>query len=134
MYTEFESQTQQQIWHTIQKLNKEWLNNKTEELAYYFHKDMVITGADLHELSHNRAESIKSYKDFMRNAVIHEFKECDPEVSVFAYTAIVRYRFDITYELGGKTHKDTGRDLFVLIKEDERWQAVWRTMIPIPEN
>ncbi len=128
---EFESQTQQQIWHTVQKLNKEWLNNKTEELAYYFHKNMVIAGPDLHELAHNRAECIKSYKDFISNAVIHKYKESDPDVSVFAYTAIVKYKFDITYEMNGKTYAETGRDLFVLIKEEERWQAVWRTMIPI---
>lgn len=128
---EFKSQTQQQIWHTVQKLNKEWLNNKTEELAYYFHKDMVITGPNLHELAHNRAECIKSYKDFVSNAVIHGYKEYEPDVSVFAYTAIVKYKFDITYEMNGKTYVETGRDLFVMIKEEERWQAVWRTMIPI---
>jgi hypothetical protein len=128
---EFESQTQQQIWHTVQKLNKEWLNNKTEELAYYFHNDMVITGPDLHELARDRAACIKSYKDFIGKAVIHEYKEFDPEVSVFAYTAIVRYKFDIVYEMDGKTYKETGIDLFVMIKEEERWQAVWRTMIPV---
>ena len=128
---EFESQTQQQIWHTVQKLNKEWLNNKTEELAYYFHKDMVITGPDLTVLAHDRAACIKSYKDFISNSVIHEYRESDPEVSVFAYTAIVKYKFEITYEMNGKTYKEAGRDLFVMIKEEERWQAVWRTMIPI---
>jgi hypothetical protein len=128
---EFETQTQQLIWHTVQKLNKEWLNNKTEELAYYFHKDMVITGPDLHELAHDKAACIKSYKDFIDKAVIHEYKEYDPEVNVFAYTAIARYKFDITYEMDGKTYKETGRDLFVMIKEEERWQAVWRTMIPV---
>lgn len=131
---EFTSQTQQQIWHTVQKLNKEWLNNKTEELAYYFHKDMVIAGPDLHELAHNRAECIKSYKDFIDKAVIKDFKELEPDVSVFAYTAIVRYKFVISYEMNGKSYKEAGRDLFVLIKEEERWQAVWRTMIPVKKD
>jgi hypothetical protein len=130
MHTEFESQTQQQIWRTVQRLNKEWVNNKTEELAYYFHKDMVITGTNLHELSHNRTECIRSYKDFMGEAVVHEYNESDPVVNVFAYTAIVSYRFDINYTMKGKTYKESGRDLFVMIKEDERWQAVWRTLLP----
>lgn len=131
---EFESQTQQQIWHTVQKLNKEWLNNKTEELAYYFHKDMVITGPDLKVLANDKNACIKSYKDFINKAKINEYKEYDPEVSVFAYTAIVRYKFDIKYEMDGKTYDETGIDLFVLIKEEERWQAVWRTMIPDKEK
>jgi hypothetical protein len=134
MHTEFESQTQQQIWRTVQRLNKEWVNNKTEELLYYFHKDMVITGKDLHELSHNRAECIKSYKDFMSEAVVNEYKESDPVVNVFAYTAIVSYRFDINYTINGKTYQESGRDLFVMIKEDERWQAVWRTLLPDKQN
>jgi hypothetical protein len=31
--------------------------------------------------------------------------------------------------MGGERFNDTGRDLFVFVKEDGRWQAVWRTMI-----
>jgi hypothetical protein len=130
MDVEFKSQTHQQIWHTIQKLNKEWLNNKTDELAYYFHKDMVITGPDMKELSHNRAECIQSYKDFMSLAGVHDYKESDPAVNLVAYTAVVSYRFDIDYTMNGKRYKESGRDLFVMIKEEERWQAVWRTLIP----
>lgn len=127
---EFKSQTHQQVWQTVQKLNKEWLNNKTGELAYYFHKDMVIAGLDLHPLCNNRAECIKSYKDFVDKSVIHEYKESEPDVNVFAYTAIVSYKFDIDYDMKGKNYKESGRDLFVLIKEEERWQAVWRILIP----
>ncbi len=104
MDTKFKSQTHQQIWHTIQKLNKEWLNNKTDELAYYFHKDMVITGPDMKELSHNRAECIQSYKDFMSQAEVHDYKESDPAVNLVAYTAVVSYKFDIDYTMNGKNY------------------------------
>ncbi len=130
MNTAFKSQTHQQIWHTVQKLNKEWLNNKTDELAYYFHKDMVIAGPGMQVLAHNRAECIKSYKDFMSQAEVDDYKESDPEVNLVAYTAVVSYRFDIDYTMKGKKYKESGRDLFVLIKEEERWQAVWRMMMP----
>jgi hypothetical protein len=34
----------------------------------------------------------------------------------------------------GKTYNESGKDLFVLIKEEERWQAVWRTLIPDKGN
>lgn len=130
MDTEFKSQTHQQLWHTVQKLNKEWVNNKSDELAYYFHKDMVIAGPDMHELARNRTECIQSYKDFMNQAVVHNYKESDPIVNVIAYTAVVSYKFDIDYTLKGKNYKESGKDLFVMIKEEERWQAVWRMLIP----
>lgn len=130
MDNEFKSQTHHQIWHTIQKLNKEWINNKSDELAYYFHKDMVIAGPDMHELTHNRTECIQSYKDFMSGAVVHDYKESDPIVNVFAYTAVVSYKFDIDYSMKGKNYKESGKDLFVLIKEEDRWQAVWRMLLP----
>ena len=126
----FKSQTHQLIWHTVQKLNKEWVNNKSDELAYYFHKDMAIAGPDMHELAHNRAECIKSYQDFLSRAEVHDYKESDPEVNLVAYTAVVSYRFDIDYTMNGKNYKESGRDLFVMIKEEERWQAVWRMMMP----
>jgi hypothetical protein len=34
--------------------------------------------------------------------------------------------------MGGELFNDTGRDIFVFVRESGQWRAVWRTMI-IPE-
>ena len=41
------------------------------------------------------------------------------------------FREDIV--IGAERFKASGRDLFVFIRQNDRWQAVWRTMI-IPQE
>lgn len=36
--------------------------------------------------------------------------------------------------MGGERFKDSGRDLFDFIRQNDRWQAVWRTMIVSQEE
>jgi len=57
--------SQQEIWQVIQKINKAWSENRTEELHRYFHKDFVIAGTNYHPLARGRDACIKSYKDFI---------------------------------------------------------------------
>ncbi|MGA2667345.1 MAG: nuclear transport factor 2 family protein [Ignavibacteria bacterium] len=121
---------QQEIWQVIQKINNAWSENRTEELHQYFYKDFVIVGTDLHPLAKGRDACIKSYKDFVSEAVVHEYKESDPVIDIFDDTAVAGYKFDITYEMKGKTYIEDGRDLFVFINGNGKWLAVWRMLLP----
>jgi hypothetical protein len=53
-------------------------------------------------------------------------------IDVFGDTAIATCSYEIAYEMGGERFNDTGRDIFVFVRENHRSLAVWRTMI-IPE-
>ena len=74
---------------------------------------------------------MKSYKDFRSQAIIHDPHEEDAAIDVFGDTAIATYRFEITYEMNGKTFNESGRDIFIFVREEEGWQAVWRTVVPM---
>jgi hypothetical protein len=43
----------------------------------------------------------------------------------------VSYVFDITYEIGGETRRESGRDLYVCTRRSGQWVAIWRTLIPV---
>jgi hypothetical protein len=130
----FQTEEQSLLWQIVQEINDAWLTNKTEQLINYFHPGVIITGADLHEILGNRDAAIGSYKEFMSNSVVNDYKESDPVINVFGDTAIVSYQFNIVYVMNEKTYSETGRDLFVFNKENDKWLAVWRTLVNVEEK
>lgn len=70
-----------------------------------------------------------SYRDFCSRATKRGFRIMDPAIDVFGETAIATYSYEISYELDGEGFDETGRDVFVFVREGS-WWAVWRTLIP----
>jgi hypothetical protein len=63
-------------------------------------------------------------------ADIDAFAEQGLVADVVGAVAVVRYRFELDWEADGERHHDTGQDLFVLTRDDDRWLVAWRTSIP----
>jgi len=118
------------IREVLEGINRAWVEGRVRELETYFHEDMVIVGPDLRVLGHGREACIRSYEEFVRQAAVAEFGEEGFEIGVWGHAAVASYRFEICYEVGGKTLRESGRDLFVLAREDDRWRAVWRMVLP----
>ena len=64
-------------------------------------------------------------------AIINDFKDRDPAIQIYGNTAIASYTFEMSYEMNGKSFDDVGRDIYVLKREEGKWLAVWRTIIPL---
>jgi ketosteroid isomerase-like protein len=131
MTSTIESQIRDEIWQILQDINDAWVNDRTDELNRFFHENMVIASPDFRKLGEGRDACVKSYKDFRSQAIIHDLHEEDAAIDVFGDTAIATYRFEITYEMNGKTFSESGRDVFIFVREEEGWQAVWRTVVPM---
>jgi len=84
---------------------------------------------DFTQRTQGRDACVTSYEDFCEQANILDLKLNNPLIDVFDNTAIATYSYEITYEMGGERFNDTGRDVFVFVRENGRWQAAWRTMI-----
>ena len=121
-----------EIWQLVQRMNDAWAKDSPEDLASFFREDIVMVHPDFTQRTEGRDACVASYEDFCRQAEIRDFRISNPGIDVFADTAIATYSYEITYEMGGEVFNDTGRDIFIFVREDDRWQAVWRTMI-IPE-
>ncbi len=127
----FKTKVQQEVWQVIQDINNTWVNGNPEDLANFFHENMVIVSSDFQELGKGREACVQSYKDFASNAIIQDFKEMYSTIDVFGNTAIISYSFKIKYEMNGETFHDTGRDMFVFIRKEDKWLAVWRIVLPL---
>ena len=122
-----ESKIKDEVWQTIQALNRLWaVEGKTDELKEYFHEDMVAITPTDKERREGRERCIAGWKSFVDSAKIHYMKEIDPKVQIYGggKFAVVTYYYEMSVEMGGQTINLGGRDMFVLVKEDDRWQVV----------
>ncbi|MBI2411255.1 MAG: nuclear transport factor 2 family protein [Candidatus Kerfeldbacteria bacterium] len=118
---------QQEIWQTIQAMNKAWtIDNTPEQLNNYFHERMVAISATDRERHEGRAACVAAWTGFTRSAKIHYFKELDPKIEVYGNNqfAVVTYYFDMSFEMHGRTITMQGRDMFAVVKEDGKWWIV----------
>jgi hypothetical protein len=116
-----------EIWEFILEMNRKWtVEGKANELINYFHKDMVV----LNPVDKFRLEGVEKcvqgWEEFAKATRIHYWKEIDQKIQIFneGNAAVVSYYFDMSYEMDGQTIKSEGRDMFFLIKENDRWWAV----------
>ena len=122
-----QAKIKEEVWATIQALNRLWtVENRTDELAQYFHKNMVAISATDRLRIEGRESCVAAWKKFTQAAKIHYWKEIDPKIELFGNNtfAILTYYFDMSFEMGGKTIKMGGRDMFAMVNEDGKWWVV----------
>lgn len=122
-----------EIQGLIGRINQAWLKGNPEELKEYFHDDMVIKGPHFELMGTGKAACIKSFEDFLRAAKIHDFKESDVQVDLFGPTAVATFAWEIDYAIGAQNYHETGHDVFVFVRSNGKWQAVWRAVLPSPQ-
>lgn len=127
--------TQEQIWKVIQEMNRKWtVENNADELKNYFHKDMVAITPTNQERIEGREKCVAGWKNFIKNAKIHLWKESEPKIQVYGKDefAIVTYYFDMSFDMGGRTVNMKGRDMFSLVNENGKWLIVADQFSPSP--
>jgi uncharacterized protein (TIGR02246 family) len=125
---ELSTPDQKDVWELVRQINAAWREGQPERLLEHFHDQMVIVGTSGTRYGVGKLACVESYRNFITSAEITHFEETDPSVDVFGTVAIVNYRFEIEYAMGGKTHQETGRDTFVLERINDKWLAVWRQL------
>lgn len=124
MSINFDDPVKREIWATVRALNDAWTKGDPDQLANYFHRDMVaITATDRHRLD-GGAACIAGWKAFADAARIHRWEEVDPVIHVYGSSAVVAYDFDMSYDMAGQTVDMGGRDMFFFVREAGRWWAV----------
>jgi Domain of unknown function (DUF4440) len=132
MTISFDEPIKQEIWATVRAMNDAWTKGNPDDLAKYFHRDMVaITATDRNRLDAGAA-CIAGWKGFSNAARIHHWKEVDPVIHVYGNSAVVAYYFDMSFDMNGKTINMGGRDMFFFVREAGRWWAVADQFSPYP--
>lgn len=128
----FADPVQREIWATLRALNDAWTLGHPDDLADYFHPQMIaVTPVD--RLRRDGApDCIAGWKSFAEATVIDRWQEFDPLIRVYGDAAVASYYYEIDFEMGGKRIVQSGRDLFFLVRDDGRWWVVADQFSPYP--
>ena len=134
MSTRFDDPSAQAVWQTLRALNDTWTKGNPQELADYFHERMVAITATDRERLLGRDACLASWAGFTRAAQIHHWKELEPRIQLYDNTAIVTYYFDMSFTMNNQKVMLGGRDMFVFVKEGNKWWAVADQFSPYPSS
>jgi uncharacterized protein (TIGR02246 family) len=118
----------------ITAINAAWRENDPLAMQPYLHPDITLVFPGFAGTLIGRDALLASFLEFCRNATVREYREHDLAVNVIGATAVVTYRFDMVYERAAYREHSTGRDLWILARQDTSWIAVWRTMMDLAEK
>jgi len=113
-------------------LDRCWMEGRVDDLEAFLARDVVFVAPGGKLRSEGLAAAIESYRQFTSQAQVNRFQTSEHVVTVRGNTAIVEYRWEISWIAAGASHSETGRDVLVLSRRDENWRVVWRTQIPEP--
>ncbi len=121
---------QSEIRGVLSRLSAAWREERFDELEDILHQSVVFVRPGFDGRVEGRTGCVNTYREFMSSAKVVDYSESDPAVDVWGGTAVATYRFEMAWEMNGKSHREAGRDLFVFVREDSRWQVVWRSSAP----
>ena len=132
MSMDFDHPVKNEIWATVRAMNDAWTKGNANDLANFFHRDMVAFTPTGRNRLDSGAACVAGWKGFSDAARIHRWEEIDPVINVYGDSAVVTYYFDMSFDMGGQTINLGGRDMFFFVKEGNRWWAVADQYSPYP--
>jgi hypothetical protein len=121
---------QSEIRGVLSRLTAAWTEGRFDELEDILHQSVVFVQPGFVGRAEGRTSCVDTYREFMSSAQVLEYDESDVAIDVWESTAVATYRYRITWQREGKMHRDTGHDVFVFLRQESRWQVVWRTVMP----
>lgn len=118
----------------LERINSVWLAGHVEDLEPLVDRNIVTVLPGFTGRIHGWEEFLAGFRDFCKNARIHEFTDRDYEIDTVPGVAIATFRYEMIYERSGERYRATGRDLWIFQARDTGWIAVWRAMLEAQED
>lgn len=122
-----------EVQRTISLINEAWRSGHVNDMAPHLHPDVVMKFPKFAGEISGKDKLLAGFEEFCSNARVLEYTESDQQIDIAGSCAVVSFRFDMLYERAKYRERSTGRDLWVLQRESDRWVAVWRTMVDLSE-
>lgn len=119
----------------IRDMNRCWTSGWHEEqFREYIHPEAVAIAPATPGRLLGRDAYVAGWRRFAEAAVIHEWKEIDHKVQLYAggKCAVVTYFFSITFAMGTVKQTMQGRDMFFLVREGRKWLVAADQFSPEP--
>ncbi len=121
------------VHDTLLAINRAWRAGRPTDMAPHLHPEITMILPRFSGMITGRETLIASFAEFCTHARVLEYMESDEQIDVIGNVAVASFRFVMIYERPGYRERSTGRDLWVLEWNGERWRGVWRTMTDLEE-
>jgi hypothetical protein len=115
----------------LNRINRAWLDRRPADLVPSFHPGMTMVLPNFSGRIEGRDANVAAFAEFCTQATIQEYREFGHLIDVVGDTAVASFAYEMVYERDSKRYRATGRDLWVFGQHDDRWLAVWRTMLEV---
>ena len=132
MSIHFDDPVKREIWATVRALNDAWTKGNPDDLAEFFHPDMIAITATDRFRREGRDACVAGWKEFASATCIQRWQETEPIIHVHGDAAVVAYYFEISFQMAGQALNTTGRDMFFFVRENGKWWAVADQFSPYP--
>jgi ketosteroid isomerase-like protein len=127
--------SEDEVRNTLAAIQATWREKRPRDTKPYVHPDFTFAAPGFGAMMKGRDLLIASLVQFSDIAQVLEYRESDLDVQVIGETAVVTFRFDMTYQRKDHPREhSTGRDLWLFSRHDGRWVAVWRTMLDVVDE
>jgi ketosteroid isomerase-like protein len=119
----------------IREMNRCWTEGWHEDkFRQHIHPDAVAIVPTTPGRLEGQDAYVAGWRGFAEAAVIHEWKETDYKVQIYAggKCAVATYFFSITFTIGTEKQTMQGRDMFFLVKEGRKWLVTADQFSPEP--
>ncbi|MFA4861494.1 DUF4440 domain-containing protein [Methanoregula sp.] len=119
----------------IRSMNRCWTESWNEPaFRRSIHPDAVAIVPTTPGRLEGREAYVAGWKGFALAATIGSWTETDHRVQFYGEgkCAVVTYLFSITFSMGGQEQTLRGRDMFFLVREDDRWLVAADQFSPEP--
>jgi len=111
-------------------LNETWQAGRFDQLAGYYHPDVVLLPPDAGAPIVGRDAVVASYLEFSDAAELQEFQITSLEIFTFETVSACHMRFDIDYRIDGDRLHESGLEVYMVEHPtSERTQPtiLWRS-------
>ena len=119
----------------IRSMNRCWTESWNEPaFRDFIHPEAVAIVPTTPGRLEGREAYVAGWKGFALSTTIRSWTETDYRVQFYegGTCAVVTYLFSITFAMGGQEQTLKGRDMFFLVREDNRWLVAADQFSPEP--
>ena len=119
----------QKLEQFVADLNLSWREGRFEDLATFFHDEVVMLNPGSSRGVVGVTPMVDSYRQFATTAKVLEFKTTDPQFFPRGDVVMCHLKFHIKYEMQGNPYEDAGMDVYAIVDVDNQPKIAWRTQI-----
>jgi hypothetical protein len=122
------------VHEAMERIQSAWRENRARDMIPHLHPDVTMALPGFTGVIKGRHILVTSFVEFSKSSKVILYSESDHEVQVVGDTAVVTFEFEMTYERGDYRGLSKGRDFWIFARDDDRWLAVWRTMMDVSDQ